>query len=156
MYAFIIPVLTQLFWIFTITGEGSYFPLAWSRAESYKLTFYGEGWHKTVWPFEMPIIATFLSGIVFKTQCYYKFARHILRKHMMDFWYFEDDYHVSQHAFEAAQPEECCSTVSAKWIEINSTKMQKRWPMSEMPGLLSGGLTILMCWSKHACRFDEK
>ena len=81
----------------------------------------------------------------FKTRCYYKFARHILRKHMMDFWYFEDDYHVSQHAFEAAQPEECCSTVSAKRIEINATKMQKRRPMSEMPGLLSGGLTILMC-----------
>ena len=24
---------------------------------------------KTGWPFETPIIATFLSGIVFKTQC---------------------------------------------------------------------------------------
>ena len=93
----------------------------------------------------MPIIATFLAGIVFKTQCYYKFARHSLRKHTMDFCYFEDDYHVSQHAFEAAQPEECCSTVSAKRIEINATKMQKRRPMSEMPGLLSGGLTILIC-----------
>ena len=83
----------------------------------------------------MPIIATFLAGIVFKTRCYYKFARHILCKHMMDFWYFEDDYHVSQHAFEVAQPEECCSTVSAKRIEINATKMQKRRPMSEKPGL---------------------
>ena len=42
---------------------------------------------------------------------------------MIDFWYFEDDYHVSRHAFEAAQPEECFSTVSAKRIEINATKM---------------------------------
>ena len=55
------------------------------------------------------------SRVLFsKLSAIYKFARHILRKHMMDFWYFEDDYHVSQHAFEAAQPEECCSTVSAK------------------------------------------
>ena len=30
--------------------------------------------------------------------------------------------HVSQHDFEAAQPGECCGTVSTKQIDINSTK----------------------------------
>ena len=134
MYAFIIPFHPTILDLHRYLRR-KLFPIAVEQGRN------GGGWHKTVWSFEMPIIATFLTGIVFKTQCYYKFARHILRKHIMDFWYFEDDYHVSQHAFEAAQPEECCSTVSAKWIEINATKMQKRRPMSEIPG----GLTIFIC-----------
>ena len=33
---------------------------------------------------------TFLAGVVFKTQCYCKFARHILRKQTKDFWYFKN------------------------------------------------------------------
>ena len=53
--------------------------------------------------------------------------------------------HVSQHAFEVAWPGECCNTAFAKWTEINGTKTQKRRPMLEMPGFLTGGLTILIC-----------
>jgi len=53
--------------------------------------------------------------------------------------------HISQHSFEVVWPGECFNTVSVKWIEINATKTQKRRPMLEMPGFLSGGLTILIC-----------
>ena len=37
--------------------------------------------------------------------------------------------HISQHAFEAAQPGECCNTVSPKRIEINATPTQERVPV---------------------------
>ena len=38
--------------------------------------------------------------------------------------------HESQNDFEAAWPGECCSTVSTKRIDINSTKTRKRGPMA--------------------------
>ena len=69
--------------------------------------------------------------IVFKTRCYCKFARHILCIHTKNFWYFEDEScKPSEHDFEAARPGECCSTVSTKQIDINSTKTQKRGPVA--------------------------
>ena len=43
--------------------------------------------------------------------------------------------HVSQHAFEAGWPRECCNTISLKPID----------DLSEMPGFLLRSLTILIC-----------
>ena len=43
--------------------------------------------------------------------------------------------HVSQHGFEAARPGECCNSM-LRW--------RKKDNLSEMPGFLSRGLTVLI------------
>ena len=99
---------------------------------------------KTVWPFETPIIATFLSGIVFKPSASVNLQATFCANTQRIFGILSMN-HISQHAFEVARSEECCNTVSGKQIEINASKTQKRRPMLEMPGFLSGGVTILIC-----------
>ena len=68
---------------------------------------------KTVWPFETPIIVTFLAGIVFKLNASVNLQGTFCVNTQRIFGILRMN-HISQHAFEVACPGECCNTAFAK------------------------------------------